>query len=620
MPVRCPSFLEKPYRLLLQDVIHIYALLNAKARFGIWILTGLMLAQAAMELFTINGIRQLGLVTSNPSGLAQEQPWRALFTHLPDFAHWAAASGERYLFLASCFVALLIALKNSVTWLAMWKTGQVSERISQEVAEEIMRRYLYGEYRWHLSQEGATALQMMLWRNNLSALLIQQLSALTGFLACFVLFAGLIVQEPVVSLLTIVIIGFGAIALYAGLRRRIDRSAAEAAKVDAEENATFIAATRGIRDVLIYGQQQAFLDRFAALLSQRVKPKIFLSLANSVPSNVLEVLGFVMIPMTILLMSQWGAGMGAVLSAVMLLVLTAWRVLPYLNRGVGQMVAIRSLRPMALPVLDFLRALRERPMEIAPSATQEANFTSRIELSHADFTYPGAEAQSLHDVNITIPKGALVGLIGPSGAGKSTLCNLLSGLCPPDRGAFLVDGHELDAAEFAAFRRHISFVPQAPFLMAGTLAANVAFSQWGKPWDEALVLEACRQANLDFISLDAKGILHPIGENGSGLSGGQAQRVAIARALYAKPDIVIFDEATSALDAGNENCIVASIERLRGTVTCIIIAHRLTTVEHCDLIYWMDDGRVIASGTPEEILPRYAASFLPQEGMKDSVN
>lgn len=620
MPVRCPSFLKKAYSLLLQDVVHIYALLNARVRFEIWVLTALMLAQAAMELLTINGIRQLGLVTGNPSGLAEEQPWRALFAHLPDFAHWAAASGERALFLASCFVALLIALKNSVTWLAMWKTGQVSERISQEVAEEIMRRYLYGEYRWHLSREGAAALQMMLWRNNLSALLVQQLSALTGFLACFVLFAGLIVQEPVISLLTIAIIGFGAIALYAGLRRRIDRSAAEAAKTDAEENATFIAATRGIRDVLIYGQQQAFLDRFAALLGQRVKPRIFLSLANSVPSNVLEVLGFVMIPMTILLMSQWGAGMEAVLSAVMLLVLTAWRILPYLNRGVGQMVAIRGLRPMALPVLDFLRTLRERPMETVASATQEVHFTSCIELSHADFTYPGSATQSLHDVNLTIPKGALVGLVGPSGAGKSTLCNLLSGLCRPDRGAFLVDGRELDASELAAFRRHISFVPQAPFLMAGTLAANVAFSQWGKPWDEALVLEACRQANLDFISLDAEGILHPIGENGSGLSGGQAQRVAIARALYAKPDIVIFDEATSALDAGNENCIVASIERLRGTVTCIIIAHRLTTVEHCDLIYWIDDGRVIASGTPQDILPRYAASFLPQEGAADAAN
>lgn len=608
------TLIERPYNLLLRDVVRIFKLLQTKQRIAILALSGLMLLQAVMELLTITGIRQLGMATTDPQSISSEYPWRALFAIMPDFAAWAAGSSVRYLLLAACFVTLLIGLKNAVIWLVMRGTAQVSEGISLEVAAEIMHRFLYGEYRWHLSSESGAALQMLLWRNNLANLLVQQLSALTGFLSCGVLFIGLVVQEPTLSLITVGVLGGMGGALYAGLRKHIDRCAATSAAVNRSENATFIAATRGIRDVLIYGQQEAFLKSLSGILEQGVRPRVFLSIANSLPTVILEILGFTLVPLTILLMNQWGATKESIISAVMLLVLTAWRVLPYLNRGVGQMMAIRGLRPMAIPVLDFLQTLRNCPLIVQPASTKKISFTSRLELVDADFTYPGDSSPTLQDVSISIPKGALVGIVGSSGAGKSTICNLLSGLCAPGKGQLLVDGQALSPQDMASFRHGISFVPQAPFLMAGSLAANVAFSQWGKPWDEEKVITACKQAALDFVPLDAKGILYPIGENGTGLSGGQAQRVAIARALYAQPEIIIFDEATSALDVGNENIIVSSISRLRGSVTCVIIAHRLSTVEHCDLIYWLENGRVVAQGSPQVILPRYTASFKQTEG------
>lgn len=611
MAISLKKLLESPYRLLLQDIVRIFGLLPPAGRLGVIAVAGLMLLQAAMELLTINGIRQLGMVTSSPAGLARELPWRWLFGLWPDFGAWAAASPERYLLLSALFVALLVGLKNTIIWLTMWKTGKVSERISLDVALEIMRRFLYGEYRWHLSSEGDATLQMMLWRNQLSALLMQQLSALTGFFACAVLFTGLILQEPFISLFSVLLMGGCGVLLYAALRKSTDRCAALAAEANREENATVIAATRGIRDVLLYGQQKAFLHRLSEVLNLAMRPKIFLGLVNGLPSLVLEVLGFVTIPLAIMLMGNMGFDMESILSAVMLLVLTAWRVLPYLNRGVGQMVAIRGLRPMALPVLEFLFALRQKNLEEPAPDNAGSVFEKSLELREASFTYPGALQPVLTGVSVHIPRGSQVGFIGPSGAGKSTLCYLLCGLCRPDSGSLLVDGRPLSPAQAAAFRRQVGFVPQTPFLMAGPLAANVAFSCWGSPWDAERVCDACRQAALDFIPLNAEGILYPIGENGAGLSGGQAQRVSIARALYPRPKIIIFDEATSALDAGNENLIVSSMERLRGEVTSIIIAHRLSTVAGCDIIYWLDAGRVVASGPPEEILPRYAASFGP---------
>mgnify|MGYP001027278126 CR=1 FL=1 len=140
-------------------------------------------------------------------------------------------------------------------------------------------------------------------------------------------------------------------------------------------------------------------------------------------------------------------------------------------------------------------------------------------------------------------------------------------------------------------------------------AANVAFSQWGKPYDAEKVSRACRMAALDLVEHDPRGIEYPIGERGSGLSGGQAQRVSIARALYAAPDILILDESTSALDLGTESAIMETIAALKGQLTIIIIAHRLSTVEHCDRLIWMESGCIHRIGTPQEILPEYMKSF-----------
>lgn len=609
MKFRRPQIFANFYELLLKDLVRIYALLDKRMRTAILVLGGLMMCQAMMELLTIEGIRQLGLATSNPESLQYQHPWLELFGVMPGFGEWAAASSVHYLFLAACFVVVLIGVKNAITWVVMWRTGRDSELISQQIAMEIMRRYLYEEYSWHLSSAGNDAMHMMLNRQQLASLLVQQITALTGFLACAVLFCALLVQEPILCLAIICFVGVVAFFTYAFLRMRIDRSGTEAAAVAAEEHQTFTAATRGVREVLIYGQQEAFLRELKGTLQRGMSPRVFLYFASSIPSNILEVAGFAMIPAVILVMGSVGASLPTILSAVLLMVLTAWRVLPYLNRGVGQMVSIRGLRPQALPVLNFLYSLRENPLSDRVDETDRREFSKFLALKNVSFHYPASEAPSISDITLTIPKGSLVGIIGPSGAGKSTLCLLLSGLCWPESGEVIVDGRPLTRDEMKIFRKRVSFVPQAPFLMHGSLAANIAFSEWGKAWDDDEVIRACREASIDFVPHDPQGVLYQIWENGAGLSGGQAQRVAIARALYANPEILVFDEATSALDAGNENCIMATIEALRGKATCIVIAHRLSTVEHCDIIYWIDNGRVVAQGSPEEILPAYSASF-----------
>ena len=297
--------------------------------------------------------------------------------------------------------------------------------------------------------------------------------------------------------------------------------------------------------------------------------------------------------------------MPRITTALGLLMLTAWRVLPYANRVVGFQISIRALRPMVLAVLELLESLRNKARIVFPEPDKNFTLQDSISFRHVYFRYPETEVDSLSDITFTIPVGKKVGIIGPSGGGKSTLVGILSGLLCPKSGEMLVDGAALTPARAAAFVSQVGYVPQSPFLFAGTLAENIAFSQWGQPWDEARVRDACRRAAIDFVDSHPLGLKQPIGENGAGLSGGQAQRVSIARAMYASPKLLIFDEATSALDQANEKNIQETILQLADEVTCVIVAHRLTTVEHCDWIVWLDKGRIVMQGVVEEVLRRY---------------
>jgi ABC-type multidrug transport system fused ATPase/permease subunit len=195
------------------------------------------------------------------------------------------------------------------------------------------------------------------------------------------------------------------------------------------------------------------------------------------------------------------------------------------------------------------------------------------------------------------------------------LALLLTGLVEPQAGRFLVDGRDLSPAGQAAYARLVGFVPQSPLLLPGTVAENVAFSQWGEEYDRRRVEAACRQAAMGFVFEHPQGLDRPLGSGGQGLSGGQAQRVAIARALFAGPELIVFDEATSSLDQASENLIAETIKRLAAGTTVIIIAHRLTTVENCERLIWLEEGRVRDSGPPEKILPRYKAVMA--ENRKD---
>ncbi|MDD2967113.1 MAG: ABC transporter ATP-binding protein [Desulfovibrionaceae bacterium] len=590
------------------DFFRILAVLQPREKLKTIVLFSAMALQTALELFFILTLAYMGTALTDPESLRSKLLFRGIFYCFP--LTETITQDARYLVLLSGVVVVVLSVsKNIVNYATARATALFSEQISISLGKEIMSRFLYRDYIWHLSSESGSTFQRMLWRGHLASMLVAQLSMYASILTLLVLFLSLVGQEPMLTTIVVAITGTVGFLLYRSIRHNVDMQAQKAAESAQEETRALMCATKGIRDVLIYRQQDVFLNTITGAAQKGVLPRTFNTIAPTMPTWVLEATGFAVVVMAIAyLVCFEKAEVPRIAEALGLLMLTAWRVLPYANRVVSYQVGIRALRPMTSSVLDLLENLRNTPSDPPPIPARDFTFRHEITLDQVSFRYPEATEDSLHKLTFSIPVGKKLGIIGPSGAGKSTLVGVLSGLLHPREGSLFVDGRVLDAPCAAAFAQIIGYVPQSPFLFAGTLAENVAFCQWGKPWDEARVQEACSKAAIDFMDTHPQGMLQPIGENGAGLSGGQAQRVSIARAMYTRPKLLIFDEATSALDQANENSIQQTIMELSGGVTCVIIAHRLTTVEKCDSLIWMDKGKIVMQGMPEKILQLYRES------------
>lgn len=235
-----------------------------------------------------------------------------------------------------------------------------------------------------------------------------------------------------------------------------------------------------------------------------------------------------------------------------------------------------------------------------PSRTMK--FTRQVELRNVTYAYPGVEDPSLDKISLTLKKGESIALIGKSGAGKTTLVDVVLGLLEPQSGDILVDGASV-YEDIRAWQNLVGYIPQSIFLIDDTIERNIAFGVPDRFIDSERLHQAIEAAQLqDLISQLPKGIKTGVGERGVRLSGGQRQRIGIARALYHEREILVLDEATAALDNETERFVTEAMKALAGTKTMIIIAHRLSTVEHCDRVYAMEKGRIVKSGSYQEVV------------------
>jgi len=582
----------------------IYALLTRKQRRHLFGVFGLMCLLIGLELVCAGLVSLFAIVMTTPPAAMPELLGKVASRHAPWLIQTGTASLVGWVGMA---VVVAILLKNSLNVFFAYCSRYQAASVGEHLGVLLFQRFLSASYAWHLRHNSAHLILAVQARDYAVNLLDGAQQVTVGTLLTVSVCAALVVLDPLVAGGTLAVFGLLGACVFRMSKRVVDANAHSLHTVELSLSKCVLMSLQGIKELKLYRAEPAFMHRFADELRQTPRVNAVLATWLNLPSQLLEVLA-----VGGLVAFVWGmyalvgktttevVGMAGFLSAA------CWRVMPALSRILSSLTGIRR----TIPRLEmYLRYLRESD-GCNEAAVAEANlppFRQALTLDGVTFTYEEAERPALEDITLAIPRGSVVGIVGTSGAGKSTLVDLLTGLISPDCGRVALDGLPLDTPQRRlAWMRRVGYVAQIPYILDSSLAENVAFGQTPEAIDRERVLECCSQAAMDdFLHSLPQTLDTVLGERGVLLSGGQRQRVAIARALYSRPEVLVLDEATSALDTRNEEMILKTTQALGKDLTRIVVAHRLSTVEDCDMVVWLDQGRVRAYGDAGTVLDAY---------------
>ncbi len=354
----------------------------------------------------------------------------------------------------------------------------------------------------------------------------------------------------------------------------------------------------GIKEIKVANKENYFINGYADCGAGYVNAVQKYNLYNSTPRLLIETIAIAGMIGYMLAVMATGTSIASLLPQLTVLAAAAARLLPSANRINNYLTSIAYFEPFLDNVSDNLQnEIHDTSINYnsddyrVKEAVEKLPVTKTIRLEDITYKYPNTDKLILDKATMDIPVGKSVGIVGTSGAGKTTIVDVLLGLLQPENGRILADGIDVNT-NYRGWLKNIGYIPQTIFMTDSTIRKNVAFGVPEEEIDDAKVWQALKEAALDeFVKELPEGLDTQIGERGIRLSGGQRQRIGIARALFEDPEVLVLDEATSALDNDTEAAIMDSINRLHGRKTLVIIAHRLQTIEKCDMIYSIGEGK-----------------------------
>lgn len=569
-----------------------------------------------LELLGVSAIIPLVSVIQNPDLLFNSK-------FFIDHEMFSKLTYNQLLILISGGTIAVYAIKNIYFVFLAWLRVKFSCKIEREMSVKMLSSYLSRGYQFFLDtnfgdfQRGVSGDASAVYTVLFSAFRLISESLTIAVICVFMLFA-----DWKMALVVLVLAFMCLLLIFFGFRKKIYGYGNQLREYSSKINQALAQSFQGIKDVLLLRKQTYFIEDFESNRIEAHKAQCKRDVASESPAYIIEgicVSGFMFMVCIRVLSGDMDDSYIAVLAAF---AVGAFRILPSL----GKMTTALSSLTASLPSLnalyeeviraeDYAKAHPEAVFAIEEAKTKyrfissgkrytasnrtdkyngtEIKFHNEIELKNVSFMYNKELGYILKNINLTIKKGQAVAFIGASGAGKSTLVDVLLGLLIPQEGAIYMDGIKItDIPD--KWADTVGYVPQSLFLTDSSIKSNVAFGERESEIDDERVKEALERVELgEFIETLPEGIETFVGDRGVRLSGGQRQRIAIARALYHRPEILVLDEATSALDNETETAIMSAIDSLQGQVTMVIVAHRLTTVKNCDIIYEVNHTELV---------------------------
>lgn len=411
----------------------------------------------------------------------------------------------------------------------------------------------------------------------------------TELVVLFLIFIGLFIYNPILLATVILAMIPGFALIYYLTKRRVKEAGDKRDKIYPASVLRILEAMHGYTDVKLSNKEQITLDDYSII---RKDLNDIDALVEGLYNKVHQRANEVILALGIIGIFAFGALFPESQADIIFIMgafgAAALRVMPSFNRIMTSMLSLKNFSF----TVERMSPLKNQPIVTYP-IHEKMNFEEKIEIKNLSFSYPNTNVPTLRDINITIKKGEMIGIIGTSGSGKTTLLNLILQFLESEDGQIKVDNQVLNKDNAGGFQKILGYVKQDVFIKDAPMMENIAFDR--HDIDEARVLKAVEEAHLnDFLMELPNGLNTMLGENGANLSGGQKQRIGIARALYKDAEILLFDEITSALDAETEQGITESIANLgKLHKTVIIVAHRISTLRHCDRIYELKEGEII---------------------------
>lgn len=472
---------------------------------------------------------------------------------------------------------------------------------------KLMNVYLHRPYEYFLNAESGEIVRVVTNDTaNTFALLSTVLSFFTEAVVSIALIITIIAADAFMAFLLAAVLGGMMFLIGKLIKPVLKRAGVKFQQNAGKMNKWLLQSISGIKEVKVAEKEEYFLEQFSKYGKRAIDSEKKNNVLGTVPRLSIEAFGISAMLAVIAILMWKGREVDTMLPQLSAFAMAAVRLMPSVNRMSSALNSMSYQEPALDKMLEHLsvaeRWENERDGEVSESVVenviasdtngQKIKLDRQVELTDVTYSYPNAEHPVLDHANMVIPVGKSVGIVGASGSGKTTAIDILLGLLPPQAGQVLVDGVDIQE-DYDGWLSHLGYIPQMIFMLDDTIRANVAFGISMKEVDEAQVWKALEEAQLkEFVQSLPDGLDTTIGERGVRLSGGQRQRIGIARALYTDPELLIFDEATSALDNETEAAIMESINALHGRKTMVIIAHRLTTIEECDIVYRVENGEI----------------------------
>lgn len=566
-------------------------LLDKKQKRTMFGLIIMMVFGALLEAGVLTAILYVAQLVMTENALEKSEILRVLYRILP-------VSSEKQ--FTVCVMLLLIALiLFKMVYLYWQQKVQLSFVYGNQfrTSERMMRNYLRKNYEFYLNADTAVVQRNITSDvNNMYGLILAFLTLISEGIVFLFLLTVLVVQDAVMTF----VVG-GILVLLLLIIKIVLKPIMQKAGEDNQQYYSglfkWISQTvQGIKEVKIGGKEQYFVQEYVECGRGYVNAVQKYNLYNSIPRLLIEAACYITLIGYLLVLIVGNGDPEAMVTTLTAFVAAAGRLLPCANRINNQLNSIEYFKPFFMGVSDNLQdEIDEKNVDMAFASEdcKKLPVKESIELKDITYAYPNTDKLIFNHADMSIPVGYAVGVVGASGAGKTTVIDILLGLLELRTGTIYADGQDIKK-HYREWLKNVGYIPQMIFMLDDTIRKNVAFGIPEEEISEERVWEVLKEAQLDeFVRSLPEGLDTGIGERGIRLSGGQRQRIGIARALYEDPEVLILDEATSALDNDTEAAIMESINRLHGRKTLIIIAHRLQTIEKCDIVYRVADGKVV---------------------------